>query len=108
MHIYDRYGFFSNDLEQVKDNLETCLRIRFVPHDSSFWGEYYLHEQPNGEESLMLHMNIDPEDGEPLYREFAEFPVILQVNDTKRSEELAERLQSSIASCKHLRHKLVP
>jgi len=108
MHIYDLYGFLSSDLDQVKDALETCLDIRFVPHEGSFRGEYYLHEHPNNEERLSLQMNVDPEDGEPLYREFAQFPIILHVNDTNRSEGLAKLLQGTVTDCELLRHKVVP
>ena len=100
----DIFGFSVNDLDLVRNVLETCLRIQFVPRESSFRGEYYLYEGPDGEE-LLLEMNVDPEDGEPFYSEFSDYPVILLVDATTRSKQLAELLLDKIEGCKLLRHK---
>ena len=44
MPTYDTFGFASSDLEQVREALENCLGIQLVPLESSFIGNYYLHE----------------------------------------------------------------
>ena len=100
----DIFGFPANNLELARNALETCLEVQFVPHESSFRGEYYLYEGRDGEE-LLLEMNVDPEDGEPFYSEFSEYPVILLVDATTRSEQLAKLLPDKIEGCKLLRHK---
>jgi len=106
MRANDIFGFLSNDLDGVRHSLEARLRIRFVPHESSFRGDYYLYEDPNGEE-LLLEMNMDPEDGEPFYSDFSEYPILLIVGYTTRSEQLTKLLQNNIEGCKLLRHKLM-
>lgn len=104
MPASDIFGFLAKDLEGVRGALETCLRIRFVPHESSFRGEYYLYEGPEGEE-LLLEANMDPEDGEPFYSEFSDYPVILLVDATTRSEQLAKLLPDNVEGCELLRHQ---
>ena len=108
MPIYDTFGFLASDLEQVKDALENCLGVRFVPRESSFRGEYYTRGEPYEKERLLLQKNVDPEDGGPLHAKLSEFPVLLHVSDTDRSEELAALLQRTIENCKLLSHKQVP
>jgi hypothetical protein len=41
MKAYDLYGFKGLTLDQVRSVVEKMLDVRFVPHESSFWGEYY-------------------------------------------------------------------
>ena len=74
MPVYDTFGFSSSDLEQVREALEGCLGIRFVSHESSFIGNYYLHGERYEKGNLLLRVNLHPEDGAPLYSEFSAFP----------------------------------
>ena len=85
MPTYDTFGFASSDLEQVREALEDCLGIRFVPHESSFIGNYYLYGERYEKGNLLLRVNLDPEDGVPLYSEFSAFPILLEANDPDRS-----------------------
>src|SRR5579862_1860115 len=103
MRATDIFGFLSNDLEGVRHSLEVCLQIRFVPHESSFRGDYYLYADPNGKE-LLLEMNMDPEDGEPFYSDFSEYPVLLIAGYTTRLEQLAKLLHHNLKGCKLLRY----
>jgi len=107
MPVYDTFGFSSSDLEQVREALENCLGIRFVPHESSFRGDYYLYEAPDDSERLSLESNVDPEEGGPLYLEFSEFPTVLFVSNADRPEEVAELLQGAITGCKLIKHESV-
>jgi len=108
MAVYDTFGFALDDLEQVRSALENCLGIRFVPHESSFIGDYYLYENPENGESLSLQRNEDPEEGGPLYCEFSEFPTVLHVSETDRSDELAALLQRAVEGCKLAKHEEIP
>jgi len=105
MRVYDTFGFSSTNLEYVKDALENCLGIRFVARESSFRGDYYSHGEPFEKEQLLLQMNVDLEDGEPLHAKFSDYPVLLFVSDTDRSEQLATLLQGTIKGCKLLKHE---
>lgn len=107
MPVYDLYGFLSSDMENVKTTMEAVLDIHFVPHESSFIGDYYLHGEGYEKGNLLLRMNLDPEDCEPLYSRFSDFPVLLSANDPDRPEELAKLLQGKIEGCKLLRHEVV-
>jgi hypothetical protein len=104
---YDVFGFSSSDLEQVREALEDCLGIRFVPHESSFIGNYYLHGERYEKGNFLLRVNLDPEDGAPLYSEFSAFPILLEANDPDQSEQLAKLLQDKVKGCKLLYHKVV-
>jgi hypothetical protein len=107
MSVYDTFGFLCSDLEQVRAAVEACLGIRFVPHESSFLGDYYLHGERYEKGNLLLRINLDPEDGEAAYPEFSEFPVILEASDPNEPERLSTLLKSKVAGCKLLRHEVV-
>jgi len=107
MPVYDTFGFSSSSLEQVREALEDCLGIRFVPHESSFIGDYYLHGERYEKGNLLLRVNLGPEDGEPAYPEFSEFPIILEASDPDQPERLSNVLQSKLPGCKLLRHEVV-
>lgn len=108
MPVYNAFGFTSSDLEQVGEALENCLSIRFVPHESSFCGDYYLYETPEGNERLPLESNVDLEEGGPQYLEFSEFPIVLFESKVDRHDELVMLLEGAIAGCKLIKHKPLP
>jgi len=56
---------------------------------------------------LLLKMNLDPEDEEPLHSEFSAFPVLLEANDPEQPEELTRLLQDKVEGCKLLRREVV-
>jgi hypothetical protein len=57
-------GFSTTDVEQIRQAVEQALGIIMIPHDSLYFGEYYLWEG-RGNEGLQLVLNEDPLDGEP-------------------------------------------
>ncbi len=104
MKTYDLYGFTHNDLEGARILVERALGIRFVPHESSFIGDYYLFETA-GEESFKLRSNVDPLDGEPAELDFPDIGVLLYVDGTERAKELEHRLITNIPGLRLLRRE---
>src|SRR5689334_5043423 len=76
---YTVFGFSTTDLEQVRSVLEQALGIHMTPHDSIFWGDYYLWEG-NEEDEIQLVLNEEPLDGGPIESDFPHLGVLLYLN----------------------------
>jgi len=59
MPTYDLYGFLSCDMKQARERLEACLSIRFIPHESSFIGDYYLYGERYEKGNLLGNYIVD-------------------------------------------------
>lgn len=65
MAIFDLYAFPHEDLEAARAAIERALGLLMEPHESLYWGDYYLCEV--GEERFRLLRNLEPlavEEGE--------------------------------------------
>lgn len=95
------YSFQTTDIERVRLLLEDRFHVKFVPHDSYHYGDYYLWKAagPDKETFFRLRQNIEFE-GELHYPELAENTVILDVEPTALEDEL--RLQLKSLGAKHL------
>ncbi|MDX2247314.1 MAG: hypothetical protein SF052_11080 [Bacteroidia bacterium] len=100
---YDLFGFKESDLEKVKSEIETQLEILFTSHESMYKGGIYYRLGDILSENFELQKNIDLLDGEPLEDEFKDFPILLFVNRTIRSEEIVELLTGLNFKSFHLR-----
>ena len=103
MRIYDLYGFKGFTLDQARSIVEQAIGVRFVPHDSSFWGEYYYCGRAAGE-SIEIHHNYDTEN-ECIEEGFKEFAVLLYVDESERADALREALTSPSVPAVFLRRR---
>jgi hypothetical protein len=83
--------------EVMRCELEQLLCVRFVAHESEYFGDYWLAEPPGM--SMRIRWNQDPlwrpgdcEDERFALPEFAEFPLLLEVDGP--SAALLEKLRS--------------
>lgn len=103
MATYDKYGSHI-DIESTKVKIEKCLGIKLEDRDSSYWGAYYISKNNTGE-SIKIIENMDPIDREPLDIEFSNYPVIIYVDETDRSDEIQELFNH--IGLKMLSHKII-
>lgn len=103
--IFDLYGTHSSNLTEAKDVLEQVLGFSFLEADSAYQGGEYFHFGDKNAEHFVLKRNVDPFDGEPAEQDFPAYPVLLYVNDTRRSLELQDGLQKLGAAFELLRHE---
>jgi hypothetical protein len=95
--VYDLYGFRGDSIDSFHVNVEMLLGIRMVARDSSFSGEYYSFEYPDGEEITILANDISylsPDENEEDFHEpnYADYPIILRVESTNRGDELKKMI----------------
>lgn len=85
---YDLYGIQCETLEIAKAKVESLLKIFMRGHESGFHcGEYYrLYDI--GQEHFVLQNNYDEFEGEWTEEIFSDFPILLYVNETDRSDDL--------------------
>jgi hypothetical protein len=90
---FDVYGTSSMTPAQLRDRLTSLLKTGFQERESSYWGIYFLGGDPRREHFRILdNVHDDPE--ELPYLEFADVPVVLEVNEPDRPDELRELLES--------------
>lgn len=90
---YDLYGFSSSDISHLAAILSRALSIEWILHESDFKGKYYRFGMP-GEEEFILQYNFDERENEKEWNEpeFKQYPVVLYINNTQRSEEIRKLL----------------
>ncbi len=94
MTTYDIYGVESGDLEEVRIAIESILGIKFAPHESSFWGDYFLGI--HGEEEYKIIKNMEPISDDPFYEPFPKNGILLYIDKTNRADELETLLLTGI------------
>ena len=105
MKTYDLYGFLLGDINKAKETLENVLSIKFEGRDSSYHGEYFKWNEECSDENLILKHNIDTIDEEPVEMTFAEYPILLYVNNTLRSVDLQGVIAQKAKEFILLRHE---
>ena len=99
--VFDLYGFYSENIQLARNVVEEVLGKKMIEHDSSYRGEYLRLDI--GYENFILQSNFDLSEKECFEKDFANYPVILYVNYTNRSEKLKEGF-GRIDKCTLLRH----
>lgn len=84
-------------MEQIRKTLEQALNIEMVPHDSLYWGEYYLWESPVSN-VIQLVYNLDPLDGEPFERDHANFGTLIYATLDQPTYDQFHRILSTLSS----------
>ena len=105
MAVYDLYGFSSIEISDVKILVEESLNIEFTARNSTYQGGDYYIWGNRGEANILIKRNVDPFDGEPSEMAFGEYPVLLYVNNTERSEIIRGVLSTKLVSAALLRHE---
>jgi hypothetical protein len=102
MATYILYGS-KLSLAEAKEILEELLTLQFEARESAYQcGEYFRVGNRAGEH-FKLKKNADPFDGDPVEMKFPEFPTLLYINATSRSEELREIVEHARGSFAFLR-----
>ena len=98
MEIYDLYGFKLNEIEKALEAVESALGIEMQVSENLSRGIYYRKRLSYEGEHFILKRNIDFTDREFEKNlsladpKFPDYPILLYVNNTKRSEELKKVL----------------
>ncbi len=73
MHVQTSFAVQANDIGEVVAKLSELLGLSFVPHESSYRGEYYRHEGEAGS-MVIVALNKDPmyRVGDPEEQQFME------------------------------------
>lgn len=100
---FDLYGSNSPDIAAVSRAVGATLSMTMVARSSSYIGDYFLGEG-DGDENIKVQENLDTEDL-PTEPDFAEYPVIVHVNSTQRSDEIRPQLEG--VGLKLLRHDVL-
>ena len=101
--MIDYYVFPDHDLNQVRQVLEKLLNVRFIEHESIYWGEYFLSQS---EIELKIFTNVDPIDGEEIFLEFPVRKTILMVTRETSSEDLSSSLYALEVRIFHLKREI--
>jgi hypothetical protein len=78
MHTFDHYGIKINDAAAMAQKLTPVLGVKFSPHESSFWGEYFLGDIGDVGNIRIISNFYDGDWREEDYREY---PLLLEVNE---------------------------
>jgi hypothetical protein len=92
---HDLYGCRLKDLESARTRVERVLQIGLEAHYSDYEGGDYYGLGLGDDESFTLKRNFDSVEGEWFEEEFKEYPVLLYVENTRRPEDIENRLASS-------------
>jgi hypothetical protein len=102
MSIHDLYAVSTTDLEAANTLLSSALGLDFAGHSSHFFGDYDLAELPDGDGSVRIQPNLNPEFEEGIdspeekFMEyhFADHPLLLYVDveGIAQAEKLRENL----------------
>lgn len=91
MEDYLTLGFKSTSINKVKENTEETLSINWSKHSSDYLGgDYYKGSCGGGESFRLLHNHICED--EYIEDEFRDFPLLLEINNTSNSIEIASKL----------------
>ncbi|MCB2250283.1 hypothetical protein KTQ74_00150 [Pseudomonas chlororaphis] len=101
MTAYDLYGFKGLAILEAKSEIEKKLNLCFEERESSYQGGVYYKFVSDGAESFVLKGNIDPFDGDPVEQMFSDYPVLLYVDMTLRSEEIKSLLSVGFDLLRH-------
>ena len=104
MATYILYGS-KVSLSKAKEILEELLTLQFEARESEYQGGEYFHAGCMIAESFELKRNVDPFDGDPVEMNFPEFPTLLYINESSRSEELIKSLALADRDFILLRHE---
>lgn len=92
--IADLYGLSGRDIDKGAHVLSRTLALSFQPHESTFWGDYYLARNSDWSEQLRLLENFNQTTNAWNKPEFQKYPLILEVSvpSPARAREIESKL----------------
>ena len=102
MPTYTLYGS-QLSLAEAKEILQELLALQFEERESTYHGGEYFRAGNKAGEHFQLKENVDPFDDDPAEMNFPEFPSLLYISATLRSDELREIMEHSRGSFSLLR-----
>jgi len=102
MAAYILYGS-KLSLAEAKEIFEELLTLQFEARESTYQGGEYFHAGSRTGEEFELKENVDPFDDDPAEMNFPEFPTLLYINATLRSDELRGIMEHARGSFSLLR-----
>lgn len=102
---YDLYGSRSLSLLSARGHAEEALGISLEERDSSYQGGTYYIWGSSDSEHIVLKVNVDPFDGDPVEQNFPDYPILLYINATGRSSDIAEAARKD-GNFELLRHEM--
>jgi hypothetical protein len=106
MAKYDLYGCRNGDIDSLAKQVMRILDVVLEPRNSSFLGDYYRFRNGNGE-SFVLQENYNPEMDDWMELEFTEFSILFYVNDSQRSETIAQHIEKQGLCLELIRSKTI-
>ena len=93
MKTYDVYGTGSMTASELRDRIAPLLGVTFEERESLYWGIYHC-AGPLARDDFRILTNVYEDPEELPYMEFADVPVLLEVNEPERPDELRALLTS--------------
>lgn len=84
----DLYGLPHLSLVAARELINQLFGIVVEERHSEYQGGNYYKYGDNESENFLLKRNLDPFDGEAVEMDFPDYPIILYINETMRSEEI--------------------
>lgn len=106
-YVYDLYGFKQDNLEEIKGVIDLTLGI-YLSEDyigNQKAEEYKYHS--GIKEEFVLTNNFFKQYDKWVESEFSQYPVLLYVSGTTRSDEIETKLRSKIEGIELLRHRVI-
>ncbi|WP_202745462.1 hypothetical protein [Acinetobacter pittii] len=91
MKKFDFYGVNYNNEEDMISDLSEILGVVFVPHDSSFWGDYFL-AKIDEKGKCKIFQNFNPCENEWNYPDYQHAEWILEINGTEKMDYFFNKL----------------
>jgi hypothetical protein len=93
-NVFDLYGILNADIDTMAYLLEKALKVSFKPHDSDFWGEYYLARNEDWSEQFSLKENFNQMEEDWNEPDFKDYPLTLEISveSTARTREIETNL----------------
>jgi hypothetical protein len=105
MSTFDLYGIKEVDIDAAKTLIEQFFDGRFVAHDSSYIGEYWLLSYPSGGK-VSLQPNLTPvEEDDWAEEDYKEYPNLLYISNLDAQDEILKQLQV-VDGVVHLRREV--
>ncbi len=93
MKTYDIYGTGSMSAVELRDRVALLLGVTFEERESLYWGIYHC-AGPLAHRDFRILTNVHEDPEELPYMEFADVPVLLEVNEPESPDELRDLLTS--------------
>jgi hypothetical protein len=97
MKKFDYYGVSYDNENDMVSKLSKILGIVFIPHDSSFWGDYFL-AKIGGNGKCRLFQNFNPCEDDWNYPDHKHVEWIMEINGTPEMDNIFNKLLNEAES----------